>query len=74
MNIKLILCSGVVTALAGSVIGLAGAEIGQRDFNQLQFESEFYSNLHSQYAWIGAGVGFAIGVGEACLLELKSQE
>ncbi len=74
MNLKMIMFSGVLTALAGSVIGLAGAQIGQNDFNQLRFESEYYQNLHSRYALIGAGIGFAVGVAQECVRELQMQQ
>jgi hypothetical protein len=33
MNIKLIIFSGIMTALVGAVIGLAATKIGQRNFN-----------------------------------------
>jgi hypothetical protein len=74
MNIKLILFSGVFTALIGTVIGLGVAKIGQRDFSQLKFESQSYQNLYRSYALIGAGVGFAVGIGQECVRELKAQQ
>lgn len=74
MNLKMIMFSGVLTALAGSVIGLAGAQIGQNDFNQLRFESEYYQNLHNKYVLLGAGIGFAVGVAQECVRELQMQQ
>lgn len=74
MNIKLIIFSGIMTALIGAVIGLAAAKIGSRDFNQLKYESQFYQDLHEKYyALIGAGLGFAVGAGQECVRELKAQ-
>lgn len=72
MNIRLIVFSGVMTALIGVVIGLAAAKIGQRDFNQLKYSSQYYKDLQNKYALIGAGVGFAVGIGQACVRELKA--
>ena len=45
MNAKLILFSGIVTAMIGSVIGLGSAHLGQPDFNHLKYEGESYHNL-----------------------------
>lgn len=73
MNIRLIFFSGIVTALIGSVIGFGAAQLGQRDFNHLRYESQSYQNLYRNYAWIGAGLGFVTGVGQACVRELKAQ-
>jgi hypothetical protein len=73
VNLRMIVFSGVVTALIGSMIGLAAARIGQRDFNQLRFESQAYQDLHGKYALIGAGLGLAAGIGQECVRELKEQ-
>lgn len=73
MNIRMILFSGIITAAIGAVIGLAAATIGQRDFNQLKYEGQYYQNLHNKYALIGAGLGLAIGIGQECVRELKTQ-
>ena len=74
MNIRLVLFSGIVTALVGSMLGLAAVQLGQHNFNQARFQSESYKNLYGKYALIGAGVGFAIGVGQQCVRELKTQQ
>ena len=73
MNIKMVLFSGILTALIGSVIGLASAEIGQPDFNQLRFRSEYYQNLKNNYALYGAGIGLAVGIAQECVRELQQQ-
>ena len=73
MNMRLILFSGMMTALVGSVIGLGAAHLGQRGFDRLKFESQSYQSLYRNYVFIGAGLGFAVGVGQACVRELKVQ-
>lgn len=74
MNFRLVLFSGIVTALIGAMIGLAATQLGQRNFNQMRFRSEAYKALYGRYALIGAGVGFAVGVGQECVRELKAQQ
>ncbi len=73
MNIRLIFFSGIMTALIGSVIGLGASQLGQRNFNHLKYEGKSYQNLYRNYALIGAGLGFAVGLGQACIRELKVQ-
>jgi hypothetical protein len=74
MNVKLILFSGIITALLGSIFGLTVAHIGQKDFHKPKYESQFYSNLYYKYyGLIGTGLDFAIGVGQECVRELKTQ-
>ncbi|MBR8839942.1 MAG: hypothetical protein DSM106950_39585 [Stigonema ocellatum SAG 48.90 = DSM 106950] len=70
MNIRLIIFSGIMTAFVGAVIGLAATKIGQRNFDQLVFEGEYYQDLQQKYALIGAGIGFTVGVGQECVREL----
>ncbi|OWY67096.1 hypothetical protein B7486_33090 [cyanobacterium TDX16] len=72
MKLRLIIFSGIVTALVGVVVSLAATKIGQRNFNQLQYESQSYQNLHKKYALIGASLGFLVGAGQECLRELKT--
>lgn len=55
------------------MIGFGAAQLGQRDFNHLKYEDKSYHNLYRNYALIGAGLGFAVGVGQACVRELKAQ-
>ncbi|KAF3886018.1 MULTISPECIES: hypothetical protein [Nostocales] len=73
MNIKLIIFSGLITAGIGSVIGLAAAQIGQSNFNELKFEGQYYKDLHNRYALIGASVGLVVGMAQECVREMKSQ-
>ena len=73
MNIRLIIFSGIMTALVGAVIGLAATKISQRNFDQLIYSGEYYQGLQEKYALIGAGIGFAVGVGQECVRELRSE-
>lgn len=73
MNVKLIIFSGIMTALIGAVIGVAATKIGQRNFNQLTYEGEYYEDLQKKYVFIGAAVGFAVGIGQECIRELKAE-
>jgi hypothetical protein len=74
MNMKMVIFSGILTALIGSMVGLASAEMGQSDFNRLRFESQYYQNLHSRYVLFGAGIGLAVGIAQECVRELKMQQ
>ena len=73
MNIKLIIFSGIMTALVGAVIGLAATKIGQRNFNQLEYEGQYYKGLHEKYVLIGVDLGFAVRAGQECIRELKAK-
>lgn len=73
MKIRLILFSGIMTAIVGAVIGLAATKIGQHNFNQLKYEGQYYQDLQKKYVLIGASLGFALGVGQECIRELKTE-
>jgi hypothetical protein len=73
MNYKLMIFSGIITASIGAIAGLAAAQIGQRDFDRLKYESLYYQNLHEKYALIGGSLGLILGIGQECIRELKSQ-
>jgi hypothetical protein len=73
MNIRSLVFSGVITACIGAIIGLAASHIGQRNFNQLKFEGQYYQDLNNRYVLIGASVGLVVGVAQECVRELKSQ-
>ncbi|MGH2415198.1 MAG: hypothetical protein ACRDEA_16200 [Microcystaceae cyanobacterium] len=73
MNIRLIIFSGIITALIGSMIGFAATKIGDPRFDRDKYGTEFYKNLEHKYALIGAGLGFVVGAGQECVRELKAQ-
>lgn len=60
---------GILTAIAGAVIGLAIAEISQNDF-----ESSIYQNLHLKLALVGTGLGALTGAGLETVRELKAEQ
>ncbi len=69
MNTKQISFSALVTALIGTVIGLALAEIlGQR------YLSFSYRHLPRKLALAGAAFGTAIGAGQEVVRELKQHQ
>mgnify|MGYP001829263298 CR=1 FL=1 len=59
MNRTCVLCSGVVTAALGFMLGLAIAEMGQRHIVQ--------ENAHRLYGWVGAGIGLTVGASQETL-------
>lgn len=69
MKRKVIGFCGLMTALAGAVIGLAVAEISQNEF-----ESSIYNNLHGKLALVGAGIGALVGAGQETVRELKAEQ
>ena len=73
MNRKLILFSGIVTAMAGAIIGLGVAEMGRGDVRQLRYESRVYEDVQKYYIIVGAALGFAVGAGQECIRELKAE-
>ncbi len=77
MNIKLILASGVMAALIGTVIGYGiGRMTLLRNTSQVRsYYSQYYKNLYNnQFLWIGAGAGLAIGMGQECVRQMKQQQ
>lgn len=77
MNIKLVLASGVVSALIGAMIGLGIGNIALRQ-NTSQIRSQYSESYQSLYGrnfiWIGAVAGLAIGMGQESLRQLKQQQ
>lgn len=74
MNYRLILFSGIMTALLGGLFGWALSYIGQPDLNRTRFESEFYRDLYRRYPLIGAGAGFVTGCGFAVIGQTRRKE
>lgn len=68
MNGRLIVFSAVLTAIVGSVVGVAAAEIAQP-----KFQSEMYRNLHPKYAVVGSIVGLVVGGSQEAIRQLKKQ-
>jgi len=71
MKMRLIVFSGLVTGLAGMMIGLAATKIGQPDFNTLKYPTQ--SNIYQNFIWFGAALGVTTGIAQECLRELKQE-
>lgn len=77
MNFKLVFASGVISALIGAMIGYGIGQIAlTRNVSQIRsINSIYYQNLYGRnFAWIGAGAFFAIGMGQECLRQLKQEQ
>jgi L-cystine uptake protein TcyP (sodium:dicarboxylate symporter family) len=68
MNIKLIIFSGIVTAIIGSVIGVGTAKITAN-----RYTSTIYQNVDTTYAEIGLVTGLLVGTSQETLRQLKKQ-
>jgi uncharacterized membrane protein YgaE (UPF0421/DUF939 family) len=68
MNIKLIIFSGIVTALVGSGVGVVMATMFPTPYT-----SAAYQDLDQKYAVIGAVAGLALGGSQEALRQLKKQ-
>ena len=72
VKIQTVIAAGILTGILGGIFALAASHIGQKDFNRLRFESEFYQRLHRRYfVVIGAGLGFALGAAQSCIVQLS---
>ncbi|WP_071455539.1 hypothetical protein [Gloeomargarita lithophora] len=72
VRIQTIIASGVLAGVLGGMFALAASHMGQKDFNRLRFEGEFYQKLHRRYfVVIGAGLGFALGAAQSCIIQLS---
>ncbi len=74
MNLRLILFSGVVTALIGAGTGLAISQI-ERNPSQMTYKPPYeYQTIYKRY-WVvsGAVVGFVIGAALQRVRELKEE-
>ena len=68
MNTKLVIFSGLMTALVGAVLAIAATEIDKSNY-----ESKFSKELEGYYFVIGTAAGFTFGVGQEYMKELKKQ-
>ncbi len=66
MNTNLIIFSGLMTALVGTVLVMAATEITPD-----KYEGKFSKKLDGYYLLIGTGIGFTVGAGEEYIKELK---
>ncbi len=72
VKIQSVIAAGFLAGIWGGVFALAASHMGQKDFNRLRFESEFYQRLHRRYfVLIGAGLGFGLGAAQCYLVQLS---
>ena len=73
MNFKLIIFSGVVTAMVGVVLGLATAEMSRGELQPIKLtNNQFKQDLvYKHYGLIGASIGLIVGISQECVRELK---
>ncbi|MEB3227921.1 MAG: hypothetical protein VKJ27_06020 [Synechocystis sp.] len=74
MNFRIVLLSGIVCALIGSVFGWGLGEIALRQHSSQMnsYVSLPYRKLYGRrLLWIGAVVGFAVGAGQAGILSQR---
>lgn len=80
MNARLILFSGIVMAVLGSVFGLSLSKLHQGRYQccnyVLRSEDRGYSELKApgKYAMAGAAMGFAVGSVLETVRQLKPEE
>ncbi|NEN92848.1 MAG: hypothetical protein F6K48_29710 [Okeania sp. SIO3H1] len=78
MNLKLVIFSGLMMALIGSVIGLAAAEMSKSRYQCCNFTriDQGYSSAKAPrtYATIGAIMGFVIGSIQETVRSLKPED
>lgn len=76
MNYRVVILSGIMSALIGSVFGwgLGQVAMRQRHSQMSDYISQPYQRLYGRrLIWIGAIAGFAIGAGEACVLSQRKR-
>jgi hypothetical protein len=64
MNIRLIIFSGIVTAIVGMVLGVAITEIAGQGY---------YIKSPSRYGTIGASIGLVVGASQEAVRQLKAR-
>ncbi|MFP4007477.1 MAG: hypothetical protein ACLFV6_05630 [Spirulinaceae cyanobacterium] len=64
MNFRLIVFSGVVTAIVGLVMGVAIAQMTHRSYNP---------KSPARYAVLGSSMGLGIGAAQEALRQLKAR-
>ncbi|NEP04264.1 MAG: hypothetical protein F6K08_14005 [Okeania sp. SIO1H6] len=78
MNLKLVIFSGLMMAVIGSVIGLAAAEMSKSRYQCCNFTriDKGYSSAKAPraYATIGAIMGFVIGSIQETVRSLKPED
>ncbi|NEQ76747.1 MAG: hypothetical protein F6K24_21695 [Okeania sp. SIO2D1] len=78
MNLKLVVFSGLMMALIGSVIGLAAAEMSKSRYQCCNFTKidKGYSSAKAPrtYATVGAIMGFVIGSIQETVRSLKPED
>ena len=62
MNIKMLIFSGIITALAGALIGLVVAHIAEKESRE------------KAAVIVGSSLGFAIGVGYEAMQQNRERE
>lgn len=70
MNFKLVIFSGLLTAMVGGVLGVAAAEICNYKSNQV-YHSIQEKQIDPIYVAVGATMGLIVGAGQEIVRELK---
>lgn len=71
MNYRVVILSGIICALVGSVLGWGMGQVALRQHTSQMnsYVSLPYRNLYERrLIWMGAIAGFAIGAGQASVL------
>lgn len=68
LNIRLIVLSGIMTTLAGTVVGVAVAKI-----RPCPYISQMYQGLEQKYAIAGAAGGLLLGSAQGVIWQLKKR-